>query len=94
MSERKAGCHANTQVFSVFKHGNFTCLVTFADDGSIRRGASKGHMSAPGVFDGKVPRDRPVIYIDGILLKRVWIVGRPNFEVISVRKRTTSDDIH
>ena len=63
--------------------------LAIVDDESIHRRASEGHMSSLGVVYGKVPRDRPVLYIDDILLKRVWIVGRPDFEVISIKKRTT-----
>ena len=57
MFEREVGCDPNTQIFLKVERGDVTCLGAIVDDESIRRGASKGHMSALGVVDGKVPRD-------------------------------------
>ena len=55
--EREVGCDPNTQIFLEVERGDVTCLGAIVDDESIRRGASKGHMSALSVVDGKVPRD-------------------------------------
>ena len=57
MFEREAGCNPNTQIFLEVERGDVTCLGAIVDDESIRPGASKGHMSALSVVDGKVPRD-------------------------------------
>ena len=49
--------HPNTQIFLEVERGDVTCLGAIMDGESIRRGSSKGHMSALSVVDGKVPRD-------------------------------------
>ena len=61
MFEREVGCDPNTQIFLQVERGDVTSLCVIVDDESIRRGASKGHMSALSVVDGKVPRDWPVL---------------------------------
>ena len=57
MYEKEVGCNPNSQIFLEVERGNVTYFGAIVDDESIRRGASKGPMSALGVVDVKVLRD-------------------------------------